>query len=364
MRLPVIEYLRAARAPRDVEFDLSRSGMPEVPPERLGVPANRLFLDEGADWGGPTLRAAIARSFRLPESDVLPAHGTTFAIFLVCAALLERGDRVLVERPAYEPLLSIPRFFDAAVDRFDRPFAEDYRIDRDRLAGAVRPDTRLLILTDPHNPSGRVLSEEDRTWLARFAEERDLNVLLDEVYIDFTGVDGFRQARSLGERMISIGSLTKVYGLGRLRVGWILARPELIARAAPLYDYTLGDPSGPSAALGVAAFGMREVLRETGRRRAEENRRIVAEWMAGRPELEWVEPGAGIVAFPRFRGGVPLEGGDSSAFVKKASARHGVLTVPGAYFEDPRGFRVGFGIETDRLAAALERLGRAVAEAV
>jgi len=360
VRLPVIEYLRAARAPREVEFDLSRSELPQFPPESLGVPPEGLFLKEGADWGGPTLRAAIARSYALPESDVLPANGTTFAVFLVCAALLERGDRVLVERPAYEPLLAIPRFFGAVTDRLDRPFAEGYRLDFDRLAAAVRPGTRLLILTDPHNPTGTVLAEEDRRRLARFADERGLDVLMDEVYIDFTAGDGFRTARRLGDRMISIGSLTKVYGLGRLRTGWILARPELIDRAAPLYDYVLGDPSGPSAALGVAALGMREELREKARRRAEENRRAALAWMAERPELEWAEPGAGIVGFPRFREDPP-GGADTRVFVEKASARHGVLTVPGAYFEDPRGFRLGFGIEPDRLAAALERLGRAVA---
>lgn len=354
MRLPVIEYLRFARSDRNVEFDLSGSGMPEYPLEKLGVPPDNLLLSEGNDWGSPSLRSAIASSFSLPEKNVLPAHGTTFALFLVCAALLERGDRVLVEEPAYEPLRSIPLLSGACVDRFPRPFENRYRIDRERFLSAIRPDTRLVILSDPHNPSGVLLSREDREWLAETAEKNDVDILVDEVYLDFaqTGDEPmFPHALLHGERLISVSSLTKVYGFGRLRIGWILAREELIERMAPLYDYTIGDLSGPSVALGVAALAKRVALLNKTRRLSEENRRVFTLWMEDRPELEWVPPDTGIIAFPRLRAGT-----GSSRFADHARDTQSVLVVPGDYFEDPRAIRVGFGIEHGHLLKALERL--------
>ncbi|MFH1279154.1 MAG: aminotransferase class I/II-fold pyridoxal phosphate-dependent enzyme [Candidatus Eisenbacteria bacterium] len=363
MRLPVIEYLRWARLPKEGEFDLSRSGMEDFALEGLGVSAGGLLLPEGSDWGSPSLRAAIARSYSIPERNVLPSNGTTFALFLVYAALLEPGNRVLVEEPAYEPLRSIPLLFGARVDRLPRPFESGYRLDRDRLVDSLTEETRLVVLTDPHNPTGVRLTAGDREWLASIAEEHDVDVLLDEVYIDFDrrkeAGDGPRYECALrhGRRMISIGSLTKVYGLGRLRVGWILAREETIRRAAPLYDYTVGDLSGPSVALGVAALSKREAIREKGAIRSSVNGEIVAAWMKRRPDLEWVRPEAGITAFPRFRGGE-----ESAPFVDFARKRHGVLVVPGGHFEDPRGFRLGYGIDPNLLHEALERLDRALSE--
>lgn len=365
MRLPVIEYLRWARLPKEGEYDLSRSGMDELPLAELGVDVGGLLLPEGEDWGSPSLRAAVARSYSLPEANVLPANGTTFALFLVYAALLEPGDHLLVEEPAYEPLRRIPLLFGARVHRLPRPFASGYRLDRDRLLDSITKKTRLVVLTDPHNPTGARLTGEDRDWLAAVAEERNLDVLLDEVYIDFAGgtegdgapAPSFPCALRHGPRMISIGSLTKVYGLGRLRIGWILAREETIRRAAPLYDYTMGNLSGPSVALGVAALGMRESLRERGVRRAAENGKAVAEWMERRSDLDWVRPDTGITAFPRLR-----EGGEAASFAELARKRHGVLVVPGGHFEDPGAFRLGYGIDPALLGEALEHLDRALAE--
>ncbi len=194
-------------------------------------------------------------------------------------------------------------------------------------------------------------------WLPRAMERK---WYVDEVYLDFkklNGGKGFPHAFSCGNRMISVASLTKVYGFPRLRVGWMIARKELIRRTAPLYDYTVGDPSGPSAALGVAALARRRELRAAAAAKAEENGRLVRSWMEDRDELEWKPPDAGIVAFPRFRRET-----DSDRFVSFAREKHRVLPAPGGYFEDTRGFRIGFGIDRSRLPEALERLGTALSE--
>ncbi|RPJ43233.1 MAG: pyridoxal phosphate-dependent aminotransferase, partial [Candidatus Latescibacterota bacterium] len=283
------------------------------------------------------------------------------ALFLVLAALLDGKSRVLVEEPAYEPLRRIPLLFGARVDRLPRPFENRYRLDRDRLLDSLAPETKLVVLTDPHNPRGVRLSEEERDWLAAAAEDRNIDVLVDEVYIDFDasrvgeGRPSYEHAFRHGRRMISVGSLTKAYGFGRLRVGWVLARDEIVRRAAPLYDYSIGDPSGPSVALGVAALAVRDELRRHAVERAARNGATVAAWMEKRPDLEWVRPDTGITAFLRLR-----ERRNVSALLSLAHREHSLAAVPGDYFEDPRGFRLGFGIRPDLLPIALERLGVAL----
>lgn len=363
MEIPAIEYLRWARLRKACEIDLSKSGVAEIGLGSLGVEGDGLLLAEGSDWGSPSLRAAIAASFGLPEKNVLPANGTTFALFLVAAALLGPDRRVLVEEPAYEPLRRIPLLFGARIDRLPRPFESGYRLDRQRLVDSITPETSLVVLTDPHNPTGVRLGMDDREWLADVAGKRGVDILIDEVYVDFDpdapgpGGPPFEHAFRHGPRMISVGSLTKAYGLGRLRAGWVLAREETIRRTAPFYDYSVGDLSGPSVALSVAALAKRAELRRRGVDLSLRNRETVASWMKTRPDLEWVRPGAGITTFPRLR-----SGGDAASFLSFALKTQGVLAVPGGYFEDPRAFRLGYGIESSRLLEALERLGAALDE--
>ena len=350
-----MEYLEwVRRLDRGVDFDLTWSGMPEFPLEPLGLGPGELLPDEPPEWGSPLLRSAIAEAYRIPERNVLPVNGSTFGIFLACAALLERGDRVLVEHPAYEPLRRIPLFFGASVVRVERRFGEGYGLDRARFLEAAGDGLRLAVLTDPHNPSGVRLAIEDREWLAETAEERGFDVLLDEVYLGFSDDPGLNALRH-GDRMISIASLTKSHGFPRLRCGWILAREEIIERAAPLYDYTIGNMSGPGVALGLAAFESREQYGALARARAEENRAVVASWIARNESLRWVPPDAGIVAFPEL-----ASGSDATPFTEFAEREFGVRVVPGRFFEVDRAFRIGFGVERDYLEEALARLDGAL----
>ncbi len=356
MRLPVMEYLRWVRhLDPGAEHDLAWSGMPEVPLESLSLSPADLLPDERPEWGSPLLRGAIAGSYGLSERNVLPVNGCTFGIYLACAATLERGDRVLVEEPAYEPLRLIPSQFGVEVVRFPRGRAQEYRLDRNRFLEGIGGGIRLAILSDPHNPSGVRLSPGDREWLAATAEEQDFDILLDEVYLDFGDDDPPLHAFQQGKRMISVSSLTKVHGFGRLRAGWMIARDELIERAGPLFDYTIGNLCGPGVALSLAAWEQRHRFRDAARMRSRENRALLVDWMAGRRDLEWVEPDIGIVAFPELASKT-----SSDQFIEFARQAYGVQLVPGRFFEVDHAFRIGFGMERPRFEAALERLGEAL----
>lgn len=353
---PVMEYLRWVRQLEPgAEYDLTWSGMPEVPLESLALPPAGLLPDERPEWGSPLLRAAIAESYSLSERNVLPVNGCTFGVYLACAATLERGDRILVEEPAYEPLRLIPSQFGVEIVRFARGANEKYRLDRERFRSALAGGIRLAILSDPHNPSGVRLSADDRDWLAATAEEGDFDILLDEVYLGFRDEDAPLFALQHGDRMISVSSLTKVHGFGRLRAGWMIARQELIDRAAPLYDYTIGNLCGPGVAFSLAAWSNRRRYRDIARRRSRENRALVAKWVEGRDDLTWIRPDLGIIAFPELK-----SGRSADSFVEFARRSHGVQVVPGRFFETDHAFRLGFGMEREKLENGLIRLGEAL----
>ncbi len=358
MPSPVMEYLKWVRElDPGAEYDLTWSGMPEVPLESLAISPADLLPDERPEWGSPLFRAAIAKSYALSERNVLPVNGCTFGIYLACAATLQPGDRILVEEPAYEPLRLIPSQFGVETIRFARGRDQHYRLDRERFLAGLTGGIRLAILSDPHNPSGVRLSPGDREWLALIAEKNGFDILLDEVYLGFREEEKPLFAFQQGERMISVSSLTKVHGFGRLRAGWMIARTEVIDRAAPLYDYTIGNLCGPGVALSLAAWADRRRYRNLARERSRENRALLTEWIEERSDLSWTRPDLGIIAFPELKNGC-----NADSFVEFARRTHSVQVVPGRFFETDHAFRIGFGVEPHRFAAGLDRLAEALNE--
>ncbi len=357
MNLPNIAYLRWFRElDRTFRYDLTLSGMPEIPLAELGVAPGDHLPHDNLMWGSSTLQALLARTYGLSGENVLPVNGTTFGVFLACAAVIEPGDTVLVEEPAYEPLFGIPRFLGARVTRFQRPLAGDFALDHDALAAACGPGVKLVVLSDPHNPSGIRLSMQDRDKLGAFAEARGIHMLIDEVYMDFVPSDPPIHALRHGERLISVASLTKVHGFPRLRAGWMLASKEIIARAAPLYDYTIGNLSGPAVRFTAAAIERRSQWQARAIERSTSNRAVVKEWVNATAGFAWTEPDAGITAFVRLADA----GGNADAFLEYARVEHSVCVVPGRFFQMPGGFRVGYGCDEETLRGGLAALTNAL----
>src|SRR5580692_6612094 len=214
-------------------YDLASSGMPTFPLAELGVPeASR--LDDPTGW--MRLRQAIAHYNDVPEGEAITALGTTHATWLALATLLSPGDAVLVEDPAYEPLLRTAEGVGAEVIRFARAPESGFALDPQRVARAWTPRTRAVLLSQLHNPSGHRASNEALVAVAKHAAERGAFLVVDEVYSPFDALADaagvFRaSARKLAANVVAVGSLTKCYGLGPERIGWILAPEEIVARA-------------------------------------------------------------------------------------------------------------------------------------
>jgi aspartate/methionine/tyrosine aminotransferase len=340
-----------------VRFDLASSGASPVPLAALGVPAPEV-LDDLAGWDA--LQAAIARYNNVPTTEAIAALGTTHALWLAYASLTSAGDEVLVESPGYEPVSRIPEGMGLSVRVFERPAAERFALDPARVERAMTAATRVVAVTHLHNPSGVRANDEALRAVATAAASRGASLLVDEVYapfdalVDATGV--FRgSARKLAPNIVAVGSLTKAYGLGNHRFGWVLGSPELIERAADAITASAGMLPLSHAHLGVRAFARIGELADRTRSSLAGKRARVGEWVAAHG-LTWSEPAEGLFGFVRVPGACDL-----LPTLEAAAIEHEVLVAPGSFFGVNDGFRVSWSAPRERLDEGLERLGRVLA---
>ena len=348
---PYMEWAKSRPSPR---FDLAGSNVLGCSVDELPGAREALDLSGNNENGYAPLVNAIAGRYGVDAEQVTTAQGTSGANFLVCAALLEAGDDVLVESPGYDPLLGTPRLLGARTIRFDRDFDSGYLIDPDRIRRAMTPRTRLIVLTTPHNPSGVVTTVDTVCQIGRIAASAGAHVLVDEVYQDAMDA-ALPPAATHGDVFITTNSLTKSYGLAALRCGWTISSPKLAERLRRTRDVVDGTGSIVAERIGVLAFSHLDALGERARRLLDANIEIVRAFMESRDDLEWIDPGGGTVAFPRLRG---VE--DTSAFAERLLHEYETAIVPGRFFDAPAHFRLGFGGATEALRGGVASLRRAL----
>jgi aspartate/methionine/tyrosine aminotransferase len=357
MKFRSFEYMEWAKLVPAAANNLSRSGMGVPGWDELGVDLRELALYGDHPYGYEPLLQAIAERADTASGNVVIVAGASQAIFLTAAALLEPGDHVLVERPAYEPLLSVPRVLGAEVSRIERRFEDGYRIDLDRLAASLTPRTKLLVLTNLHNPSGAFLTREEIAAVAALAARTGAYVFVDEVYLEFLDGPKGRTSYGAADNIIVAGSLTKAYGLAGLRCGWILPPPPLASLFRHVVDHVFVEHVFMAEQLAARIFPRLDDLRRRNQAVIGPNHARVAAFMAAEPRLEWIEPENGIIAFPRING--PGSGDELARLLKE---RHETSVVPGRFFEEPRHFRMGFGAAPEVLERGLKAIGRALGE--
>ncbi|HLN81449.1 MAG TPA: pyridoxal phosphate-dependent aminotransferase, partial [Thermoanaerobaculia bacterium] len=295
---PYMEWAKSRPAP---EIDLATSNLLACTLDDLPGAREAVELAGVSPNGYRPLVEAIAARYGVHPENVATAVGCSGANFLALAALVGAGDDVLFEQPGYDPLAAAATMLGARVARFERRFENGWRVDPERIARALTPRTRVVMLSSPHNPSGVLAGADDLLGIGRLAERHDFTVIVDEVYLDLAS-SGHPAAATLSPRFVSTNSLTKAYGLASLRCGWALASPgiaEKIRRARDVVD--VWSPM-PSDRISVVAFRNLDRLAQRSRRIVEANSALVAAFLARRPELECV-PSHATIAFPRFRDG-------------------------------------------------------------
>ena len=349
------DYMHWAKFKPPVRSQLTGSEVPHFRMDSLPIAIADLDLDGASHPRYAALREAIAKRYAIPPTQVVAADGTSMANFLVMATLISPDDEVLIEHPTYELLVGAASFLGADIKRFERKPEDAFRLDPAIVRDAMSERTRLIVITNLHNPSSALAAEHDLREVGRLAASVDARVLIDEVYLD-SAVPPRTSAVHLGPEFVCTNSLTKVYGVSGLRCGWVLAEPELAERMWRLNDLFGVNQAHPAERLACIAFEhIDQVIGENPAMLAR-NRKAWNEFIASRDDLDGMPTGHGITTFPRWTGG------DTERLEALLRDRYDTAVVPGRWFEMPDHFRVGFGLPTSDLEEGLNRLGSALDE--
>lgn len=309
------------------------------------------------DGGNPFAVEALCRRYDIDAERMIATTGATSAISLVMRTLAHPGDHVLIERPGFDLLTQMAKGAGLQVDDLPRR-APDFRVDLDELRGRLTPLTRLLLVTNLHNPSGAALAPGEVAAIAAAAAEVGALVVVDEVYGDFARDIFPMPAASLAPNIVTVSSLTKVFGLFALKCGWLIADPKVIHRikdGAPEGDLGVSKLAHAVAAHVLEAPAVfeahwRRILSQT---RPTLQRHVLR--MTEARLLEGAIPSHGCMYFPRVVGV-----DDTRELTRRLLADFGLLVAPGEYFGAPGHIRIGFGADNPQFERGLERLAGAL----
>jgi len=347
--LPAIEYLDFAwRFYGSVRFDLATSGMAGVDPEFFGAPQPVHDLSARARYVD-----ALSRRYDVPPSQIVTALGASGALFVAAATLLDDKSRWLVESPSYEPLWRSADVLGAAVDRFERRYEDGFRIDPDAVLRSLRPETRVVAITNPHNPTAVWLDDDELRRIAEPLAARDVFLLVDEVYSELGNPR--KTARTVGENVIACSSATKCWGVNWARAGWIFLPEVLVAPALRVERYVAGLTPPASFAYGHAAVSSADRLLERAREIQSGKRARVDRFVESMSaDFEWVPPPpSALFGWLRHK-----RGADIYATLERGILEDGVLVAPGRFFGDPSAFRLGWTASRELIEAGLPVLER------
>ena len=375
MPSPAVRYRRTpieVESPEQLGYstianNLAESSFSDMRLADYGVEADvaGVLLPYGDHLGSERLRELVVDGADvLAPDDVLVTAGAAAALFIVATSVLGAGDHALVCAPNYATNLETPRAVGADVEAFELRYEDDWRLDLDRLESRLRPDTRLVSVTYPHNPTGSTITSDELAALVALVERHPTaRLLVDETYRELAYGDPLPMAASLSPRVVAVSSMSKTYGLPGLRVGWLTCRDEnfmemlLAAKEQIFICGAVLEEELAARVLERRSHALSLVHGQTRRRLA-----IVREWIAGNARFEWVEPRAGAVGFPRLRPELDV---DLDGFYSALLDRHGTYVGPGHWFDqDRRFFRLGFAWPGEaELERGLDALDRAAAEA-
>lgn len=302
----------------------------------------------------------LAERYGVDAGQILCTTGATGALALLCRTLLAPGDHALVETPGFDLFAELVEDAGARVGFFQRPLP-DFDLDLADIERRLQPDTRLIILSNLHNPSGMPASHAALQALARIAEERGIHVVVDEVYGDYAD-EAIRPepACALSPRFVSVSSLTKIWGLSTLRCGWIVAAPDLAARLRARHERHEFGLSNLSHAIASLVLRERqrfdEYTRDTIAASRPLMRRFLDEWRA-EELVDGILPDFGCIFFPRITGLA-----DTADFSDWLAARAGVIVAPGRFFGMPGHIRIGYAQHRETLDRGLAALGDGLRE--
>jgi aspartate/methionine/tyrosine aminotransferase len=305
---------------------------------------NELVICYGDHVGNPNLRAEIIKgeAANLTTNDVLVTAGAASALFIVSTSLLSVGDELVVAKPNYATNIETPKAIGANIKYLPMTFENKYQVDLEELRKLITPKTKLVSLTCPHNPTGTMISENDLKEIINMVEASNAYLLFDETYRDMSFKFKLPIAASLSERVISVSSLSKTYGLPGIRIGWLITRNKHLQElflAAKEQIFICGSVVDEEIAFRYMA--KRQDFFPAIKKDMLEKFQMTKKWMGNQDVFEWIEPSGGVVCFPRIKPELKV---DTKKFYDILLTNFKTYVGPGHWFEESdRSFRLGFG---------------------
>ncbi|MFW9992742.1 MAG: pyridoxal phosphate-dependent aminotransferase [Candidatus Odinarchaeota archaeon] len=343
-----------------IKYNLSESSVPDAVLGDLDLDLNDTVLSYIDHLGNPRLRQSIASEGEdLSPDNVLVTTGAAGALFIITTSLLKPSDHVVLLHPNYVANVESPRAIGCQVDYLRLSFEEAFRLDIGKLEELIRPDTRLVSLTYPQNPTGTVLTESELQEIISLVESKGCYLLLDETYRDMTD-NPLPVAASLSDLAISVSSFSKAYGLPGIRSGWLISRDEVLMEtflAAKELIFICNSVIDEEIAAHFYTTKKQQFLEDI-KNHVKPNFEILKNWMENNEFMEWVEPQGGCICFPRIK----ASGIDIDRFYSTLKETYRTFVAPGYWFEvDKRFMRIGYGYPSkEDLEGGLQCIKKAI----
>src|SRR5438552_13720079 len=326
------DYMHWSKTQSRARFNLATSGVAPFPFRELPVDLEKLEINGDDSYGYVPLQEASAAHHGVDPECVVESAGTSMANHLAMAAILEADDEVLIEHPAYGPILDVAQYLQANVKRFPRTEENGWAVDPEAIRRCVTPKTRLIVITNLHNPTSVLTPDSVLREIGDIARSVRALVLVDEVYLDAVYEGTPRTSLHIGPEFVVTSSLTKIYGISGLRCGWILARPDLAWKMRRLHDLYSATAVYPGELLSAVAFKHLNLLRDRARRIVQADRKFLRDFLAQQSAISAVWTDWGTTSFVRLS---RSRGSNANSFLERLRAEFDTSAVPGRFFEMP-----------------------------
>ena len=341
----------------EVDYDIGESGVKFLKLGELSLNLDDVELRYAHHLGNPELRTQIASFYEnLSRENVAVTTGAAESIFSIIASLTSKKDHIIVECPNYPSFWYIPESLERSMDLFFLDYEENFKPNLKKLEKMIKPNTKLICLTHPNNPTGSIITEAELKEIIDMIEDRNIYLLMDETYRELTFDSPLPPAASLNANVISVSTMSKVYGLPGIRVGWSASlEKSIIEGILKVREQTTICNSALNEFIALQILKKKDHHLKEIIQRIKENYKILNDWMEAQHHLELVPPKGSVTCFPRFD--EPTE-----KLCRLLVEKYRTFTVPGYCFKMDSFFRLGFGGETEELKNGLEKLALAIEE--
>ena len=363
-RMPIEKESPEETGYSNIVYNLAESSVTDLQFHELTLSLDTLKLEYIAHRGHNDLRKLIAAEAGVQAENVLLTNGAAGALFIINSSLLTAADHLIVVKPNYATNIEVPMAIGCAITRIDLQFEKKWRVDTAAIEAAIQPNTKLISITTPHNPTGMLMTAGELERVTAIAEKKNIWLLVDETYRDACFKTPYPPMAANSHKIISVSSLSKAFGLPGLRIGWLVTQDEnLLELFLAAKEMIYISNSALDEEVAFQFYRQKEQFALAINKRAMQNYTLLCQWLQEEKRLEAVLPEGGVVCFARFAAGTNI---DTGKFYTTLMQKHKTMVGPGHWFDMPDTYmRIGFGwTDAASFLTGLQNISKATDECI